>query len=76
MFASHGRQYKIGLVCVYADLSILTHLAWDSRISALKYLSRQRGSLAVVIVSLININNWPYLGINNFQLMNQIRTQA
>ncbi len=33
-------------------------------------------SLAVVIVSLININNWPYLGINNFQLMNQIRTLA
>ena len=29
-------------------------------------------SLAVVIVSMININNWPYLGINNFQLMNQI----
>ncbi len=36
----------------------------------------QRTSLAVVIVSLININNWPYLGINNFQLMNQIRTLA
>ncbi len=33
-------------------------------------------SLAVVIVSLININNWPYIGINNFQLMNQIRTLA
>ncbi len=33
-------------------------------------------SLAVVIVSLININNWHYLGINNFQLMNQIRTLA
>ncbi len=33
-------------------------------------------SLALVIVSLININNWPYIGINNFQLMNQIRTLA
>ncbi len=33
-------------------------------------------SLALVIVSLININNWPYMGINNFQLMNQIRTLA
>ncbi len=33
-------------------------------------------SLALVIVSLININNWPYIGINNFQLMNKIRTLA
>ncbi len=33
-------------------------------------------SLALVIVSLININNWPYIGIDNFQLINQIRTLA
>ncbi len=51
------------------------------KISARRYMLEvefyvKQFSLAVMIVSLININNWPYLGINNFQLMHQIRTLA
>ena len=30
--------------------------------------------LSVVIISLININSWPYLRINNFQLIDQTRS--
>ncbi len=33
-------------------------------------------SLSVAIVGLININRWPYLSINNFQLMDETRSIA
>ncbi len=43
-------------------------------IESLIYITNH--SLSVIIVSLININNWPYLRINNFQLMDQTRSMA
>ncbi len=47
----------------------MTADAVDSGVKMTKII--HSSSLALVIVSLININNWPYLGINNFQLMKQ-----
>ena len=35
---------------------------------------RDTNRLSVVIVSLININSWPYMRINNFQLTDQTRS--
>ena len=62
----HSQSMKIA-VKVYAGGLKLKHCS---------YTCIALFSLALVIVSLINMNNWPYIGINNFQLMHQIRTLA
>ncbi len=61
------------MLLYWLGLPIVPSLNWDK---ANRILGEKVNSLAVVIVMLIDINNWPYLGINNFQLMNQISKLA
>ncbi len=69
---------------VKPDLNIFNFVCWRAKKSILPMVlfiivclaSLCLGSLSVVIVSLIDINNWPYLRINNFQLMDQTRSMA